>query len=143
MRRPRPPGPGEAVRPMTELQRFVSILVADDHPDLCSFVQAVLQIEGYRVVATHTTGEALVAMREGDFDVVVTDLLMPGGGGRAVLAYAASHERPPRVVVMTGLVDRPLERELVAAGAVAVLRKPFTREEIVSVVHDLCRTSVP
>jgi PAS domain S-box-containing protein len=127
----------------TETQRALNILVADDHPDLGSFIQAVLQVEGHTVTAARTTDDALAAMREERFDLVVTDLLMPGGGGRAVLAYAASQERPPRIVVMTGLVDEPLEREMTAAGAAAVLRKPFTRAEITRLVHELFQTSVP
>ena len=63
---------------MTEANSPVSILVVDDEPNVLSTIQAILQHEGYVVDACGDGAAALRAIRERHYDLVLTDLKMPG-----------------------------------------------------------------
>jgi signal transduction histidine kinase len=101
------------------------ILVAEDEASLREVIRDTLTQEGYEVRATAAADEAVAALAEARYDLVITDLLMPGGGGMTVLAAAVALPEAPRLLVITGKTGEGLERELLAAGAQGVLRKPF------------------
>ena len=68
-------------------------------------------------------------LREGPgFDLVVTDLRMPGASGIEVAHFALGLEPAPRVVVVSGFASQDEERAIVACGA-HLLRKPFELQE--------------
>ena len=114
-----------------------TVLFADDEPELCEIIDEALSLEGYAVTAVPTTDEALAALVEGSFDIVITDLLMPGAGGKAVVAAANALDPRPTVLVVTGRVGGGLAQELIACGADGCLQKPFTVPELVATVKRL------
>lgn len=85
----------------------------------------------------HTTPEALSAMQASHYDLVVTDLLMPGGGGWEVLKLAATMDGAPRVLVLSGLVGAQVEEDAMAMGASGFLRKPVSRADLSTKVGEL------
>jgi PAS domain S-box-containing protein len=122
-------GPGVGAAPR--------VLVADDEKDIRFVVGEALAAMGCEVLGVGTTQEAVEALQRDRFDVVITDLLMPGGGGREVLAFAGRLEDPPAVVIMTGRDAAGCSEELLAAGARHCLAKPFRAAELVAVVRAL------
>ena len=89
------------------------IIIADDHPFLCSGVKAVLNAAGMDVVATAGDGDlALEQIARHDPDVVILDVAMPGRDGIATLAAMreAGDQRP--VILLTAHID---DRALVSA----------------------------
>ena len=114
-----------------------TVLFADDEPELCEIIDEALTLEGYAVTAVPTTDEALEALVEGSFDLVITDLLMPGAGGKAVVAAANALDPRPTVLVVTGRVGGGLAQELIACGADGCLQKPFTVPELLASVKQL------
>jgi CheY-like chemotaxis protein len=67
---------------------MAKILVADDEPKLGNVVTQMLQLDGHEVLRVGGGQEALKGLASGRFDVVVTDLRMPGTDGLAVLRAA-------------------------------------------------------
>jgi PAS domain S-box-containing protein len=102
-----------------------SVLVVEDEPDVLDIVARFLGKHGYHAVMAQTTSEALAVLGVARFDVVVTDLMMPGGGGREVLGVVRALDDPPPVVVITGMPVQALDDSVLALGASAYLQKPF------------------
>ncbi len=102
-----------------------TVLVVEDEQEIRETVRALLGEEGYDVVAVATTDEALEALGRTQFDAVISDVLLPGAGGREVLAAARRLPNPPPVLLVSGRGEEELGRELIESGAAGLLRKPF------------------
>lgn len=109
-----------------------SVLVATDEVDLERAMRGLLERHGYTVVGVHDTRQAVEAMAAVTFDMIVSDLIMPGGGGRRIIEAAAALPTAPPVVIMTGRVEQHLLEDLRSAGAVCCLQKPFPLSEILT-----------
>lgn len=111
------------------------ILVAEDDAALRELLVELLADAGHDVLPVANGADALAKMTEfDDIDVVLTDLMMPGTGGEAVLA--AVRERAPHVpvIVMTafGTIDSAVR--LVRAGAFDYVTKPVATAELLRAI---------
>ncbi len=107
------------------------VLVVDDDPVVGkSFHRVLSQDKGYVVITAHNAAEALERMREQDYDLVVTDIKMPGMDG-VELAEEVRARRPwTPVVIVTGYGSLANEQRAQAAGVSAFVRKPLSPEMI-------------
>jgi len=85
------------------------ILVVDDNEMLCRLSCDILRAEGYHAVPATNVAEALEAFEQADFDLVVTDFLMPGMGGLDLAREIRSKNSKLPVIVMTAY--EPVESE--------------------------------
>lgn len=113
----------------------MKVLVIDDEDYITSLVQELLKTRlGWRVDRVHDGRQAIERMEGTLYDLVITDLRMPGLDGFAVLRWIKD-TRPkllPRVIVITGdSGSQSLDQELVELG-VPALRKPFTPDELIA-----------
>ena len=119
------PAQAELPQPVVRGQQE-SVLIVEDDPATREGVRQVLESLDYRVHVAADGGEALQMYdSHGGFDLVVTDLVMPGVGGMAL--YKALKERDPsvRVIVMTGYPLGGGTRELLEQGRVFWIQKPL------------------
>ena len=114
-----------------------AILVADDEGDLREILVTALTRNGYEVIAAADTDEALRALSQRSFGLVISDLLMPGGGGRALLKAARELADSPPVVIVTGREEDHILDELRAAGAAHCLRKPVMLPDLLAMVKNM------
>ena len=106
------------------------VLVVDDDPVVGASVGRVLGMKGYVVIEARNAVEALDKMRREDYDVVYTDIRMPGPNGLE-LARALKAGRPwLPVVIITGYGTEDNETKAREAGVNAFLRKPLSPEMI-------------
>jgi CheY-like chemotaxis protein len=118
---------------VTHANQHRRVLLVDDEPDLLAILASLLEDEGYSV-ATATSGPEAVERARGEhFDVVVSDLKMPGMGGLEILAAIGAVDPDVRSVLMTGFVSEET-RSLLASQGCPCLMKPFDIEEIVEVM---------
>ena len=110
---------------------FRKVLVVDDDPVVGkSFNRVLSQDKGYVVITAHNAAEALERMREQEYDLVVTDIKMPGMDG-VELAEEVRARRPwTPVVIVTGYGSLANEQRAHAAGVAAFVRKPLSPEMI-------------
>ena len=106
------------------------VLVVDDDPVVGKSFNRVLSQKGYVVVTAGNAQEALSKVQEGEYDVVFTDIKMPGMSG-IELAERLKVERPwTPVVIVTGYGSRANQDRAEAAGVSSFLQKPLSPEMI-------------
>ncbi|HSM60521.1 MAG TPA: sigma-54 dependent transcriptional regulator [Longimicrobiales bacterium] len=106
------------------------ILLAEDDRDLRLLLEEILVAEGYAVRAVASGREALRSLDDPGLDLVVSDMVMPGAGGRDVLQGVRERRRDLNLVIITafGSIDSAIE--LVKEGAFDYLTKPFANDEL-------------
>lgn len=114
------------------------ILIADDEPMLLLSLQRTFRVEQpeWDVVLARTGAEALEQLRLQPYDVLVTDILMPGMDGMALLAEVRGDPKltDTTVIFMTAKDDRESMRAGMTAGADDYLTKPFTPAELLAAI---------
>jgi CheY-like chemotaxis protein len=105
------------------------ILVVDDAAVVRDLCADLIRGLGYQVEVVADAREALSRLRNGPFDAVVTDIVMPGMDGWQLIAAAIREQPMLRLVVMTGAAVEG-DRERALALGIPMLRKPFTRVEL-------------
>jgi DNA-binding NtrC family response regulator len=110
------------------------ILVVDDEMIVCESCQRILQEENYEVECVFSGQEAIERMKANPFDIVITDLKMPGIDGMEVLK-SIREDYPDTVVIMiTGFSTVETAVEAMKLGAFDYIPKPFTPDEVSIVV---------
>ncbi len=114
-----------------------SILAIEDDPIIRALLQAFFQIPGYRIVCAADGTEALGHLSTDTFDVVLTDLMMPGHNGWEMIALI--HERHPTlaIILVSGSLFCSSAEEMAKAralGAADVLPKPFSRAQLFAAI---------
>jgi len=107
------------------------VLIIDDEPSLREFLSILVRKIGYEVqtAADGPTGVAL--FRKEEFDVVFTDLKMPGGmDGIAVLKQIRELSPSTQVVVITAFATKETAIEAMQLGAYDYIQKPFKNKEV-------------
>jgi len=115
-----------------------TILICDDEPSLRELMRVSLG-DGYSYAEAADVAEAIELVDSLRPDLVLLDVMMPGGSGLTVLEHVRSQpalEQTPVVVISAFTADRD---HLAAydAGASGFLKKPFEPDELESLVHDL------
>jgi signal transduction histidine kinase/CheY-like chemotaxis protein len=111
------------------------ILIADDEPGVRLTTQAILQEEGYDVESASGGLEAIEAIRQRHYDLVLTDLKMPGVDGLGVLAEVRKRSPLTVTVMMTGYGSVISALDAIKLGAYEYLLKPIEVEDLKQAVR--------
>lgn len=111
------------------------ILVVDDEPAICKNCQKILTKAGHEVAIAYNGQEALALVEQTPYDVVLTDLKMSRLGGMEVLRRVKEMAPDTMVVVITGFSTVSSAVEVMKLGAFDYLPKPFTPDELRTVVE--------
>jgi two-component system response regulator PilR (NtrC family) len=114
-----------------------SILVADDEEGVRESLLAVLSEEGYEVTATADGGEALRLLDTREFDLVISDLRMPGADGMQVLQHAREVAPQTLVLLMTAHATVDTAVEALRRGAQDYMVKPIIFDDVLHKVEYL------
>jgi len=115
-------------------QRRGKILVIDDEPELLEILGELLTAQGHAVTACSDGQSGLSRFKEGPFDLVITDLGMPGLSGWEVVKQVKRRSPKTPVALLTGWGDQIALEEARAKGADFLMTKPFTPEDIQAVI---------
>ena len=112
-----------------------TVLVVDDDPELRVLLETCLRVEGYDVLTAADVDSALLALDSDDFDVVISDIQMPGRTGLDLL-HAVKDGAPQTVVIMiTAFATTETAIAAMKQGAYDYLQKPFKVDEVQLVVE--------
>jgi CheY-like chemotaxis protein len=116
------------------------ILLIDDMAGVRRTVTAMLKRAGHTVTAAETGDEGLEILKTHQFNLVITDMLMPGTDGADVLSHLSTLPNRPRVIAMSGggaglSADSALRLARIKADA--FLEKPFESADLLAAVEKL------
>jgi len=127
---------GDADGPCAAVSRRPSIGVVDDDSALVQVYRRFLEAHGYAVDTAQDGQSALRLIRGKQFDVVLTDINMPGGGGIEILKTVHAQDRELPVVFMTGHPGFDNAHAAVEFGAVKYLVKPISAADLLKALAD-------
>jgi DNA-binding NtrC family response regulator len=110
------------------------VLIVDDELVVCESCQRILEEEGYESEIALSGMEALQKIKEIPFDIVITDLKMPGMDGMEVLRTLRRDYPDVIVIMITGFSTVDTAVEAMKLGAFDYIPKPFTPDEVTIVV---------
>lgn len=111
------------------------LLVVDDDSGMRVMLSDHLTSLGFQVTSARSGDDAVERLKSEHFDIVLTDLVMPGMDGMAVLHAARQSNSQVHVVVMTGYSSLKTAVDSVRSGAFDYLTKPFELVQIEIIVN--------
>ena len=116
-----------------------TVLFVEDEDAVRSIVQTVLARRGYRVLAASNGPQAIAIAQahDGPIHLVVTDVVMPGMGGRELAAAVARIRPGIRTLFISGYTEDAIVRQGVLDANVAFLPKPFSPDQLARTVSDV------
>ncbi len=111
------------------------ILVVDDERNILRMLNRFLTQEGFKVETARNFEEATSRFQEGDFDLILTDMKLPGRSGLEILGWVK--ERNPEVPVIIITAHGSIENavEAMKGGAANYLTKPIDPEEMLAIIR--------
>ncbi len=122
-------------RTSVKARKVARILVVDDEAHVRSMIAATLERQGYEVLLASGGREALEAIDQDAFELILTDIVMQEGNGLALLERI--HDQNPNlpVIMVTAIHDISVAIDSMRRGAYDYLLKPFEREHLVATVQ--------
>ena len=115
------------------------ILLVEDNPDVREAVGALLEAMGHTVVDACDGEDALrlFEKREHDFDLLVTDVIMPRMGGQEIASRILERRPGMKVLYMSGYPDNALVQDGILTDGINFLQKPFSAALLRKKVREL------
>ena len=116
------------------------VLVADDDPEICTLIKAILARGPYDVTLCEDAESALVHIqRDEPYDLLISDFMLPGISGIELITQVRQNRPTAQIpiVMISGHNNYAMDARAKAAGANAFLNKPFTLSQLRTTVHQL------
>ena len=116
-----------------------TVLLVEDNQPLRNLVEQILNTSGYRVLTADNGASALVVFRDhaAPIDLLLTDLVMPELGGRALADHLLRDQPSLKIIYMTGYVDDAADLRGLQEHSALLLRKPFSPPALLQKVREL------
>ncbi|MCA1961783.1 MAG: response regulator [Desulfomonile sp.] len=111
------------------------ILVLDDEQIVLDSVSRVLEDENYEVVTCRKGEEAVEALKRQSFDILITDMKMPGMDGLQAMEALTEVDPDLSMIMLTGYATIDSAVKAMKIGAVDYIKKPFTPEQLSALVQ--------
>ena len=113
------------------------VLIVDDEEDFLFLVGQYLEAKGIDFELTGSAAQARKHLGCNRFDLVISDLNMPGESGFDLFRYVSSQYPEVRFAIMTGYGDSRTKREARSMGVDAYIEKPFALKDLLQIVKHL------
>ena len=115
------------------------VLIVDDNPNMLTCLENCLTLLNYSVETAHGGEQGLAKIERGGFDLILTDLKMPGIDGMEVIRQTRSIAPDLKVIVITAFATIETAVQAIKAGAVDYITKPFKLEDMAMVLQRALR----
>jgi hypothetical protein len=133
------PEPHPLPVPHTALGGTETVLLVEDEESVRQLVRETLAAKGYEVMEAENgeDGIAVAAQHDGRIDLVITDVVMPGMGGRELVKHLAQSRPQTRVLYLSGYTEDAIVSEGTIESGAAFLQKPFTLQNLSRKVREV------
>ena len=114
----------------------IRVLIAEDDEEMLELLERVLGEEGYEILTAGDGHQALSRIEEGQFDLFLSDVRMPGPDGMELLRRAMARRLHQPVILMTAFGSISSAVDAMRAGAYHYLTKPFNLDELLEIVTE-------
>jgi cyclic di-GMP phosphodiesterase len=108
----------------------IKILAVDDEESIRIVLKTILEGEGYLCDTAASAGEAITRLSDNQYDVILTDIMMPGMSGIELLELVRKREGEIAVIMLTALNDIDVSIRALKAGAYDYISKPFRLNDV-------------
>ncbi|HEY8995971.1 MAG TPA: PAS domain S-box protein [Lacunisphaera sp.] len=112
-----------------------TVLVVDDEPASGTVIARIIGRLGYRATLCQDPLEALALLQANNFDLLVTDLAMPGLPGDELARQALARNPLQPVLLLSGFIEPAMSERLRGLGVKEILGKPPAAEELATALH--------
>lgn len=116
--------------------KAIKVLLVDDEVSFTTSLSRILTRRDFDVEVSSDGLSGLARIVQGDFDVVLLDVKMPGMNGIQVLSEIRRLSLPTRVILLTGHFSLPDEEKTLKSGAFAYLLKPYPVLKLVQIIEN-------
>lgn len=117
------------------MQEIIRVLVVDDEEPVRRLLSKELARKGFLVETAHDVSSAFLLLKEGSFDILLLDIVMPGMDGISLMKTMKKDPSSPSIIVLTGKATIETAVEAMKNGAYDYLTKPYKLDELVIVMH--------
>ena len=110
---------------MPQKREINRILIVDDEQEMCATLTKSLQSSGYSCESNTDPVDALTILRQGNFELAVSDINMPSMDGLKFLNEVSKVAPGIDTIMMTGYTDAYSYSDIIKAGAADFIAKPF------------------
>ena len=114
-----------------------SILIVDDEKHMCISLSKLLSLHGFKTSFSTGAEDALSELREQKFDLIITDLKMPGMSGLSFIEKVKSMKLPVPIIMISGYASTENVVEAMRCGAVNFYPKPVKTDELISEIRKI------
>ncbi|TDF99498.1 response regulator [Paenibacillus piri] len=119
----------------------MNILIVDDEPFVLRTLKEMIESAGWENIHTAKDGEEAVHyMQKQSFDLVISDIRMPGMDGMQLIQYMDVHSPHTKVILLTGYKDIEYAQEAIRFGVMDYLLKPASIESILKAINRVNRS---
>jgi len=119
-------------------KEILRVLLVDDYIPSRNVLEELLQGDDFEICPAENGLEGIHALKTARFDLVVTDLKMPGASGIDVLRMAREVNPDVQVIIITGYASLETAIDAIKAGAYDYVTRPFKLDEMKIVVQNAC-----
>jgi len=125
---------------MTEKEKPIRILIADDHQLVRQGLMALLSVKpGIEVIGQAADGgEAVELAQSLEPDIILLDLLMPNKDGIEATREIKAEDPDARILIMTSFAEDENVYRAIKSGALGYLLKDSSPQELMEAIHDVC-----
>ncbi len=116
-----------------------SILIADDEDEIRNSLSIVLREEGFRCATAPNGTTAIEALKDHSYDILISDLKMPGADGIQVLEQALQHSPETMTIIITAHATVETAIQALRKGAADYIMKPLDFDEVILRIENLLK----
>ncbi|MBF0458540.1 MAG: NAD(P)H-dependent oxidoreductase subunit E [Nitrospirae bacterium] len=111
-----------------------NILIVDDNDIVVKSCESILTPEGFTITGTTDSSEAIELIRANDYDIVITDIHMPGIDGFELIRQVNALRPSIGIVVITGFASQQNIRDILQLGIIDYMSKPFSPHSLLETI---------
>lgn len=109
------------------------ILTVDDQPDMLVLIERIIKERTpYKITTTNNPLEVPKMLENEDFDLIISDLRMPGMDGLELLDYVNKNNRSEKVIIITAFGELETALQAMQGGAFDYITKPFKKTQLLN-----------